>query len=58
MAAPLRTSAGAKFTVIRWGGKARPMAVSAPRTRSRDSTAALSGSPTIVKAGIPALVYT
>jgi hypothetical protein len=34
------------------------MAVSAPRTPSRDSAAAWSGSPTMVKAGIPALVCT
>ena len=38
---------------MRFGGSACPMAFSAPRTRSRLSATALSGSPTMVKAGSP-----
>jgi hypothetical protein len=47
-----------KNTVIRLGGKARPKAPSAARTRSRDSATALSGSPTTVKAGNPEAIVT
>ena len=38
---------------MRFGGSARPMAFSAPRTRSRLSATALSGRPTMVKCGHP-----
>src|SRR4051812_41741298 len=51
-------SAGARFTVIRRGGSAKPSAERAARTRSRDSATALSGRPTIVKAGSPAAIVT
>ncbi len=54
----LARSAGARLTVMRLGGSARPSALSAPRTRSRDSATALSGSPTTEKAGRPALICT
>jgi hypothetical protein len=43
---------------MRFGGKARPMAFSAPRTRSRLSATALSARPTMVKAGMPGLIWT
>jgi hypothetical protein len=39
--------------VMRRAGNARPEAISAARTRSRASETALSGKPTIVKAGMP-----
>ena len=55
---PLATSAGARLTVMRRGGRARPSADKAARTRSRDSATALSGRPTIVKAGSPAAIVT
>ena len=51
-------SAGDKFTVMRRGGSARPMAASAARTRSRDSATALSGRPTTVNAGRPLIICT
>src|SRR5882672_6795072 len=43
---------------MRLGGRARPSAWSAARTRSRDSPTALSGRPTIVKAGRPEAIVT
>jgi hypothetical protein len=46
------------LTVIRFGGKAKPRAASAARTRSRDSATALSGNPTTVKAGSPEAIVT
>jgi hypothetical protein len=46
------------LTVIRLGGRARPMAPSELRTRSRDSPTALSGRPTMVNAGSPELICT
>jgi hypothetical protein len=46
-------SAGARLTVMRLGGSEKPMALSAARTRSRDSATALSGRPTMVKPGVP-----
>ena len=49
----LRRSAGARFTVIRRGGKARPLLRIAPRTRSRASCRAASGRPTIVNPAGP-----
>ena len=53
-AAPaLRTSAGARLTVIRWGGKSKPEFLMALRTRSRLSRTLASGNPTIVNAGRP-----
>src|SRR6516225_4109519 len=39
--------------VMRRAGKASPEAINAERTRSRASETALSGRPTIAKAGIP-----
>ena len=54
----LVTSAGARLTVIRFGGSAKPSAASAARTRSRDSATALSGNPTTVKAGSPEAIVT
>ena len=54
----LVTSAGARLTVIRFGGNAKPSAASAARTRSRDSATALSGNPTTVKAGSPETIVT
>ncbi len=51
-------SAGDRLTVIRRGGRARPMATSAARTRSRDSATALSGRPTTVNAGRPPAICT
>ncbi len=47
-------SAGDRFTVIRFGGSARPIDASAAWTRSRLSATALSGRPTIVNRGRPA----
>lgn len=46
-------SAGARLTVIRFGGSARPSELNAARTRSRLSPTALSGKPTMEKAGNP-----
>ena len=46
-------SAGARFTVILFRGKLRPVFFNALRTRSLDSLTAESGSPTISKAGSP-----
>ena len=54
----LRTSAGARLTVIRRGGKARPLFRIAPRTRSRASWRAVSGRPTMVKPGSPGATST
>ena len=54
----LARSAGARLTVIRLGGRPRPIAPSALRTRSRTSATALSGRPTMVNAGSPALICT
>ncbi len=54
----LTTSAGARLTVIRLGGRARPRAPRAARTLSRDSATALSGSPTTVNAGNPEAIVT
>src|SRR5262249_46235095 len=47
------TSAGARLTVMRRAGSARPEATSAARTRSRASDTALSGRPTTLNAGSP-----
>src|SRR5262245_35640759 len=49
----LRTSAGARFTVIRSWGKAKPALRIAVRTRSRLSRTAESGRPTVMNAGKP-----
>jgi len=46
------------LTVIRRAGSARPEAISAERTRSRASETALSGSPTMAKAGKPGATST
>ena len=54
----LRTSAGARFTVIRRGGWWYPALRSAPRTRSRASESAASGRPTIVNPGRPGATST
>ena len=43
---------------MRLGGSDRPMAVRAARTRSLDSATALSGSPTISRAGRPPEICT
>ena len=48
-------SAGDRFTVIRFGGSASPIEAKAACTRSRLSATALSGNPTMVKRGSPAL---
>ena len=45
--------AGARFTVMRLTGKAKPQFLMAERTRSRASVTAASGRPTMVKAGRP-----
>src|SRR5919106_1407294 len=47
----LARSAGARLMVMRLGGRPRPIAPSALRTRSRDSATALSGRLTMVNAG-------
>ncbi len=52
------TSAGARLTMIRRAGSARPEAISAERTRSRASDTALSGRPTMAKAGSPGATCT
>jgi len=44
-------SAGARFIVIRFCGKGKPEFFIAAFTRSFDSFTALSGSPTVAKAG-------
>ena len=49
----LRTSAGARLTVMRWCGNSKPELRIAERTRSRLSRTVASGSPTIVKWGSP-----
>ena len=43
---------------MRLAGSASPEAISAARTRSRDSATALSGSPTTVKATVPGAICT
>ena len=43
---------------MRFAGSARPEAMSAERTRSRDSATALSGRPTIVKTTLPGAICT
>ena len=48
-----RTSAGARFTVMRWAGNSKPELRIALRTRSRLSRTLASGRPTIVKPGNP-----
>ena len=54
----LRTSAGARLTVIRRGGCTNPALRSAPRTRSRASDSAASGRPTMVMPGSPGATST
>ncbi len=49
----LGTSAGARFTVMRLGGREWPTFWSAAVTRSRPSLTAPWGSPTTTKAGNP-----
>ena len=49
----LRTSAGARLTVMRCGGNSKPELRIALRTRSRLSRTLASGRPTIVKSGRP-----
>src|SRR5580698_7186852 len=44
--------------VMRRAGNARPDAIKAERTRSRASDTALSGRPTMVKAGMPGATWT
>src|SRR5438132_14264527 len=53
-----RMSAGARFTVIRSKGKAKPALRIAVRTRWRLSRTAESGRPTVMKAGRPAVTST
>ncbi len=43
--------------VMRRAGKAKPEAINAERTRSRASETALSGRPTMVKAGMPGATF-
>ena len=50
---PFRTSAGARLTVIRCGGKWKPEFRMAVRTRSRLSLTLVSGRPTRLKLGNP-----
>src|SRR5262249_50040159 len=58
-AAPsLRTSAGARFTVMRSLGKAKPALRMAVLTRSRLSRTAESGNPTVAYCGSPAATST
>lgn len=45
--------AGARFTVMRLGGKLIPAVLMAARTRSRASFTAVSGRPTMSKPGRP-----
>ena len=54
----LTTSAGARLTAMRFGGRASPIEPSAARTRSRDSATALSASPTMAMAGNPLAIWT
>ncbi len=49
----LRTSAGARLTVMRCGGNSKPELRMALRTRSRLSLTLVSGRPTIVNDGKP-----
>lgn len=49
----LGRSAGERLTVMRLAGRAMAIPVSAARTLSRASDTALSGRPTMAKAGIP-----
>jgi hypothetical protein len=51
-------SAGARLTVMRLAGSASPDAISAERTRSRDSATALSPRPTIMKTTVPEAICT
>src|ERR1700676_2558652 len=51
-------SAGARLTVMRLAGSARPEAMRAERTRSRDSATALSPRPTIMKTTVPEAICT
>jgi len=52
------TSAGAKFTAMRFGGSASPIDDKAARTRSRDSATALSAKPTMAMVGNPFAICT
>src|ERR1700686_2913554 len=54
----LGRSAGARLTVIRLAGSARPEATSAARTRSLASLTALSGNPTMAKCSRPGATWT
>ncbi len=54
----LRKSAGAKLTVIRRIGISKPQFFIAARTRSRASRTAVSGKPTMSKAGSPSATST
>ena len=55
-AAPsLGISAGARLTVIFFGGKSKPLLIIAVFTRSRASSTALLASPTMVNPGNPAV---
>ena len=54
----LSTSARAKFTAMRFDGKARPINDKAARTRPRDSATALSANPTTAIAGKPFAICT
>ena len=58
MAAFLGQIGGREIDVIRRAGKASPEAIIAERTRSRASETALSGRPTMVKAGMPGATCT
>ena len=49
---------GARLMVMRRAGKASPEAISAERSRSRASETALSGRPTMAKAGMPGATCT
>ena len=49
----LRNPDGARLTVMRWFGHARPLDKIAARTRSRASRQDVSGKPTTVKHGRP-----
>ena len=54
----LRRSAGARLTVMRRGGNAKPLLRIAPRTRSRASRSAASASPTMENPGRPGATST
>ena len=53
MAALFRHVGRREITVMRLAGSARPEAINAERTRSRNSATALSPRPTMVKATVP-----